>query len=216
METYEQQTFLDSDPLLYSAQEYRASRQVWPGSDAARQMTVGSGIQCSTWLDQSSLLGRFSRILLESSAWTHSGQFLYAWWNLDTKFEVSMFRLTQLAPNTSDTELSLWPTPNAGNFNDGESLETWEERRQKNKAKGINGNGQGTPLAIAAKLWPMPTAQEAKHAAGTAESCQNVPVNGLLGRAVHQMDELPSGSLNPRFVCQLMGFPEDWTELKEK
>ena len=43
----------------------------------------------------------------------------------------------------------LLPTPSAGNFNDGESLESWEVRRQKNLAKGINGNGQGTPLSIA-------------------------------------------------------------------
>jgi hypothetical protein len=45
----------------------------------------------------------------------------------------------------------LLPTPTAGNFNDGESLESWEARRARNKAKGINGNGQGTPLAITAQ-----------------------------------------------------------------
>jgi hypothetical protein len=54
---------------------------------------------------------------------------------------------------------SLLPTPAAGNFNDGESLESWEARRQLNLAKGINGNGQGTPLAIAAQQL-LPTPQE--------------------------------------------------------
>ncbi len=49
-----------------------------------------------------------------------------------------------------------WPTPNAGQFNDGEDPENWERRRQENLAKGINGNGQGTPLAIAATKWPTP------------------------------------------------------------
>lgn len=54
----------------------------------------------------------------------------------------------------------LLPTPSAGNFNDGESLESWEARRQANLAKGINGNGQGTPLAVAAQqLLKTPTAQ---------------------------------------------------------
>jgi DNA (cytosine-5)-methyltransferase 1 len=54
----------------------------------------------------------------------------------------------------------LLPTPAAGNFNDGESLGSWETRRQANLAKGINGNGQGTPLAIAAQaLLKTPTAQ---------------------------------------------------------
>ncbi|MFD8545585.1 hypothetical protein [Streptomyces sp. NPDC059649] len=55
----------------------------------------------------------------------------------------------------------LLPTPTAGNPNDGESLESWEARRQRNLAKGINGNGQGTPLNIAVKLLPTPMAGDA-------------------------------------------------------
>lgn len=53
----------------------------------------------------------------------------------------------------------LLPTPAQGNFNDGESLESWERRRQRNLVKGVNGNGQGTPLAIAVqRLLPTPRA----------------------------------------------------------
>jgi hypothetical protein len=55
----------------------------------------------------------------------------------------------------------LLPTPTASNPNDGESLESWEARRQRNLAKGINGNGQGTPLAIAVRQLPNPTAPPA-------------------------------------------------------
>lgn len=54
----------------------------------------------------------------------------------------------------------LLPTPTASNPNDGESLESWEARRRRNLAKGINGNGQGTPLAIAVKLLPTPRASD--------------------------------------------------------
>src|SRR6266487_843284 len=57
-------------------------------------------------------------------------------------------RLTGASESSSSP--GLLPTPSAGNFNDGESLESWEARRQRNLAKGVNGNGQGTPLAIAA------------------------------------------------------------------
>lgn len=46
---------------------------------------------------------------------------------------------------------ALLPTPSAGNFNDGEDLASWEARRQRNLAKGVGGNGQGTPLPIAAQ-----------------------------------------------------------------
>lgn len=50
----------------------------------------------------------------------------------------------------------LLPTPTAANPNEAESVESWEARRQRNLAKGINGNGQGTPLGIAVKLLPTP------------------------------------------------------------
>ena len=64
-----------------------------------------------------------------------------------------------ISAGASSSSPGLLPTPAAGNFNDGESLESWEARRQRNLAKGINGNGQGTPLAIAAQqLLPTPRA----------------------------------------------------------
>ena len=55
---------------------------------------------------------------------------------------------------------ALLPTPAAGNFNDGESVEQWEARRARVKATGVNGNGMGTPLAIAVQLLPTPTAAD--------------------------------------------------------
>lgn len=60
---------------------------------------------------------------------------------------------------SSSTPGRLMPTPTASNPNEGESVESWEARRQRNLAKGINGNGQGTPLGIAVKLLKTPTAQ---------------------------------------------------------
>ena len=54
--------------------------------------------------------------------------------------------LTMLAAN--------WPTPDAAISNDSENLETFLARQDRQKARGINGNGMGTPLAMAAKLWP--------------------------------------------------------------
>jgi hypothetical protein len=58
--------------------------------------------------------------------------------------------------------ISLLPTPNAGNFNDGEDPETWEARRQANLAKEVNGNGQGTPLSMAVQMLPTPNARDWK------------------------------------------------------
>lgn len=96
-----------------------------------------------------------------------------------------------------------------------------------------------SPNPAEAARWPTPTGRD--HKDGTAESCKNVPVNSLLGRAVHwptpktptgggQMERTTkgggirkledavskdvgynTGSLNPTFVEYLMGFPKDWT-----
>ena len=55
---------------------------------------------------------------------------------------------------------TLLPTPAAGNFNDGESLDSWRARRIRQKALGRNGNGAGAPLAIAVRLLPTPRASD--------------------------------------------------------
>jgi len=51
-----------------------------------------------------------------------------------------------------------WPTPNAEHQNDGDT--NWEARREAIKAQGINGNGFGLTLGMAAtlSLWPTPMA----------------------------------------------------------
>jgi hypothetical protein len=72
---------------------------------------------------------------------------------------------------TVEPESSLLPTPTASNPNDGEDLESWEERRQRNLAKGTNGNGQGTPLSVAVRLLPTSCAADGnggrQHRAGS-------------------------------------------------
>ena len=52
----------------------------------------------------------------------------------------------------------MWPTPDANVFQDGHNCtsEEWETRRQKLKETAGNGNGCGTPLAMASQLWMTP------------------------------------------------------------
>ena len=56
--------------------------------------------------------------------------------------------------------LRLLPTPVGGAFNDTESVESWLARRDRQKRLGRNGNGIGTPLAIAIRLLPTPMASD--------------------------------------------------------
>jgi DNA (cytosine-5)-methyltransferase 1 len=56
--------------------------------------------------------------------------------------------------------LRLLPAPVAGAFNDGEPVESGLARRDRQKQPGRNGNGMGTPLAIAIALLPTPMASD--------------------------------------------------------
>lgn len=68
-------------------------------------------------------------------------------------------RRTLALPTSATGGSALLPTPAAGVFNDGESLESWTARNERLRALGINGNGMGTPLTIAVKMLRTPTAQ---------------------------------------------------------
>lgn len=73
---------------------------------------------------------------------------------------------TGMMPDGSKRQVDLghqarnWPTPDASVVNDGETLESWEARNQREREKGQNGNGMGTPLAIAALQWPTSRAAQ--------------------------------------------------------
>jgi len=53
---------------------------------------------------------------------------------------------------------------------DWEEPETWLARREKLKEKHHNGNGVGTPLAMAAKMWPTPTTMDAHSSGGNPDT----------------------------------------------
>lgn len=107
---------------------------------------------------------------------------------------------------TLDDQVSweLLPTPAAGNSNDGESLESWEARRQRNLAKGINGNGQGTPLGIAAQRLAVewgkyePAVRRWERITGIPAPCPVEP--GTKGNR----------RLAPPFPEWMMGLPPGW------
>jgi site-specific DNA-cytosine methylase len=182
-------------------------------------------------LNQSSPLGAFSKILLEFSHWTNSEEYCYVWNRLDTRFALSAFQLTPLEQSTGGSEYSLWRTPDANGDRggmDGEArlsnghaltlndqvktAKLWPTPTCKDSEplrpttqvqRGMRG---GSSLSDTAKLWPMPTSRDSKD--GTSGNGRT----NILGQAVNP--SLASGSLNPRFVENLMGFPIDHTALR--
>ena len=142
---------------------------------------------------------------------------------------------------TLDRWVRMWPTPQAHDAALGNPARVG---RYGTKHGGRNLNDE-------VALWPTPRSQTGTPTGrdwkdGDAQSCRNVPANGLLGRVVHQWqtprasdgekmstlsirrreagcppDSLPdqiraqegTGSLNPAWVCWLMGLPLDWVDV---
>jgi hypothetical protein len=86
-----------------------------------------------------------------------SPSFLESWPTSGSMRSGCVFARPTLERPTAASESSCWPTPCAALQNDGESTASFSERQERLKEKGINGNGAGTPLTQAAKLWPTPT-----------------------------------------------------------
>lgn len=131
----------------------------------------------------------------------------------------------------------MWPTPAAMMPNDSEDPQEWLARAALLKEKHHNGNGAGTPLAVAVKLaqWPTPTIADRKGATKGAKAQGGMPLSqaakmwptsrasdGLLmgGAGADHSPTLTSAvkhgaaagaALSPAWVERLMGFPDDWT-----
>lgn len=121
----------------------------------------------------------------------------------------TVFPLPPLAHPTGEIGSGSWPTPSASHQDIGpEGLETWLARRARVKAKGINGNGMGTPLSIAVQMWPTPAARDYRSDSGKKSNAEQYGKKGMpLPRAA-------GGLLNPPWVEWLMGFPLGWTALE--
>lgn len=84
------------------------------------------------------------------------------WKSIRTPLGRSLPALLASEALTSASGFTGWPTPAVGGQNDTDSR--WQERREEVKAKGINGNGFGLTLAMAATLagWQTPTVNDSK------------------------------------------------------
>lgn len=120
-----------------------------------------------------------------------------------------------------------WATPNAQNFNDGEDPENWKARQERQKAKGINGNGMGPPIAMQAMMWATPSVAdtEGSRKSRSGDRGDELLLNGQAEALSTFLPSLPAPRmrtaggrlsratkrLSPRFVEWLMNWPDGWT-----
>ena len=137
---------------------------------------------------------------------------------------------------SASTLLASWPTPNAVSMNDTDSR--WEERREEQKRRVMNGNGFGLNLSMAVSLaaWATPKVRDFRSASRPQEQMakqlshprgQDLNVEATLTQMMCSMDsgEMPSGFpaeflkypeqlsgglLNGAHSFWLQGIPNDW------
>jgi hypothetical protein len=127
-----------------------------------------------------------------------------------------------------EVALKLLPTPAA--WYQGEGIESWEARREREKAKGRNGNGFGVPLDMAIKLLPTPMSRDGRPdgsqnrlgagsvAAGGGKSVEQVALEEWLSNGAISSPPSDDGSastdlrLSPWFVEWMMGAPDGWSD----
>lgn len=140
--------------------------------------------------------------------------------------EIGLERLTLTG------QAAQWPTPSAAVMNDAESPESWHARAEAIKERGINGNGAGLPLTIAAKSWPTPNSRDHKGSdhkgsdlpsRNGGASLSHAAEQGVFSHSSPQAPQMVAGlacspstptsplRLNPAFGEWLMGWPSQWT-----
>ena len=210
----------DLEQLTLFPEDSPASLLVWLESKKVKGTTVISGLKCLELSESLRRVGSSVRTYLESCELPLPT--LYRTWSVKAiTSQCLILKLRLSARRTEESEYSLLPTVR--------SHETGNYQYSK-------GNHDKPVLTLTGvvKLFPTPTVRDYKD--GSAESCKNVPVNDLLGRAVHTMFATPKaqnaranaqrhgkgsqsldvqvgGQLNPDWVEWLMGFPIGWTSL---
>ena len=111
-----------------------------------------------------------------------------------------LWELPMLAHRTSAIERGLWRTPDTG----GGGASGLHKKGQNHRK-----NGQPIQIRLVdqvnnPRLWPTPVARMYKDGGSPAEYARNeIPLAAQVG-----------GPLNPEWVEWLMGWPQEWTDLK--
>ena len=177
------------------AADTHASLSASQENGVAQKMTVTSGQKCLGLSKNSGPLGSLEKMLLGTSIWA-STKCSLTWKQRATPQGRLLFQLAPSMLTTDETESGLWRTPAADTGGTPKAL-------LEGKTTRPSGHRIQIRLQDQVKMWPTPTAHNAKETAAPSEHLRNTPT--LAAQA--------GGSLNPTWVEWLMGFPEGHTDL---
>ena len=130
------------------------------------------------------------------------------WKGKAMKFNRFLFQLQVSTHRTKDKEFGLLhtpmlPSPNSYDWNTARSEETFIKAQARHKAKGVNLQNPLKQMAAMGML-PTPTTRD-------ANGIENSPSQKGKFRLAADLGDGTTSQLNPHFVGEMMGFPENWT-----
>jgi hypothetical protein len=133
-----------------------ASHSATLGGTGERPINATSGLSSDASSSSADLQVCLENRLRQRLDGRGSPEYALTWKHWDMGSGVPICALRASGHRTSGNDSGGWPTPTANQFE--QNPEAWEKRRQRNLAKGYNGNGQGATLDIRARQagWPTP------------------------------------------------------------
>ena len=189
----------------------RANRFQSPESDKGQRMNAIYGRRCLEQLGKFSHVGSWARtfqaLLIGMEGWS-SSRCRLTWRLRGTKYGRMYCRLQVSTLPTEETGFGLLLTPTT--IERAEEPEKMRARAEKNGYKyGTKYNSLMSQI-VYGNFLPTPTGQDGKNS--TLPTSQQER-DSLPGHILREYQPGETSQLNPQFVCEMMGFPPDWTLL---
>ena len=230
-----------SNQLTLFAEVSLVSRSRSQESAKAPPTTDGSGPNTSVSFAALSPDGSWLKTSRDSYQWTLDGSlqvYSETWPKAGTMRTGTVYQQRPLAPHTSDTGSSLWPTPTVGGsetsyqqehtvgtrhaMNLHRAVKLWPTPRTSD-GNGAGKHGTGGLDLRTAVLYPTPRAnkgygptleQAVMYPTPTVQDAKNNGGPSQSLRNTPPLNAVVGGKLNPNFVEYLMGFPQNWTQIE--
>jgi len=182
--------------------------------DVGKRTSDISGQRCLERLEKLNHVGSLARtftvLLIGMTGWS-STKCKLTWKMKGTRFKRTYFQLRASTPHIRETESGLLPTPVSSDVEGGIS-DPRQIKKHNNRWVRVSDNTGtmfGAKMRDVAQMLPTPKSQEARGNASRDRGKHNLTDEVS---KMHEHDGTPS-QLNPLFVEEMMGFPENWTLL---